>query len=536
MRFKIFLILISFCFIAYAVGAEEYCLLPGDILYIAVPDNKNLTHEYDVSPAGYIYVMIIGKIDVKKMNLKQLEDKLTQELAGYIEKGKRVSVKLVKKTRYIQVVGGVKYPGWYRIPYITTIKDIVEIAGGVIPGSDLSKVILKRKEKSLKIEISKPFEFMPDDVIYIPPPKEYTEKIDSGDLLFISIPERVVSTPPLSLQKTLAVNKIEVDEKGYIYIPQYGHFYVNNKTPQEVVKIIKKSLPKYLQKAGKVDVGIIEKKHFVQVLGHVSKPGKYNVPEDANIQEVITVAGGALDGAVMSNVEIKRKRKDGKYEVIKVNLFQFKATGDPRLLTPIHSNDVIFVPILPTFGNVKRPLMPWSPPSRLEKEAKKEIKLLGAVNSQGIYKPKEGLDLLTLIAQAGGLRSDAKIDNILIIRKGKVALKYNLEKFLKESKTESIPKILPGDTIYVSFAPKRIFVIGNVNNPGAYELYDNMTVLQALGWAGGLNEWADKDHIIIVRMVGGKQQNIPFSYRKAVEGKYPEVNIRLKANDVIVVP
>jgi protein involved in polysaccharide export with SLBB domain len=199
-----------------------------------------------------------------------------------------------------------------------------------------------------------------------------------------------------------------------------------------------------------------------------------------------------------------------------------------------------------SFGNKKGTLNVWSPPPpKLEKEEKKKVKIFGAVHNPGIYEPKEGMDLLTLIVEAGGLRDDAETSNILIIRGGRVYLRYDLQKFLGEFKmgARGLPKILPGDTVYVSFVQKReyearerIFVIGNVNRPGSYELYDNMTVLQALGWAGGLNEWADSDHITIVRMIGGKQQNIPFSYNKAIKGRYPEVNIRLKANDVIIVP
>ncbi len=525
---------------------SKLSLLPGDVIYIQVPDQRNLTHNYDVSPDGYIYMMLIGKVYVKGMSISELEDVLTKELANYIEKGKKVSARLVKRTRYVHILGGVRYPGWYRVPYKIFLKDLINMAGGAIPGANLSKIVLKRGKKVIHLNLSQYLELSPNDTIYIPPPKKFVEKIDSGDLLFISIPQRTAPTSVpspidvMNLKMALAWNKLEVDEKGYIYIPEYGHFYVNNKTPEEVKEMIRRRLPKYLQRAGKVDVGIIKKKHFVQVVGHVAKPGKYNVPEDANIQEVIAVAGGAVDGAVMSDVEIRRKGK-----VIRVNLYQYKVTGDPRLLTPVHNEDIIFVPISPTFGNIKRTLNVWTPPpSKLEKETKKKIKILGAVYHPGIYEAKEGTDLLTLIAQAGGFRDDAELSNILIIRSGKVYMRYNLQKFLGEFKrgAKGMPKILPGDIIYVSYVQKkefeareRVFVIGNVRKPGAYELYDNMTVLQALGWAGGLNEWADKDHITIVRMIKGKQQNIPFSYRRAIEGKYPEINIRLKPNDIIIV-
>ncbi len=526
---------------------SDITLLPGDVIYINVPGQRELSHKYDISPNGDLYVMIIGKIPVKGMSIKDLEDKLTAELSTYIEGGKRITIKLIKRTRYIQVVGGVKYPGWYRVPCITTLEDIIEKAGGILPGVDISKAWLIRNNKRINLKLKSPIKFFPDDVVYIPKPREYVEKVDTGDLLFINIPQKTPPTIPgsaniMNLKMALKWNQIEVDENGFIYIPEYGHFYVNGKTPEQIREMIKERLPKYLQKAGKIDVGVIEKKHFVKVLGHVVRPGKYNIPENANIQEAIAAAGGAIDGAVMSDIMIRRKRKDGKEEIIRVNLYQFKITGDPRLLTPIHEGDIIFVPISPTFGNIKRTLNVWSPPqTKLEKEVKKKVIILGAVHRPGVYEPKEGLDLLTLIAQAGGFRDDAEISNILIIRGGKVYMRYNLEKFLSEFKMEvkRIPKILPGDIVYVRFQYKargRIFIIGNVNRPGSYELYDNMTVLQALGCAGGLNEWADADHIIIVRMIRGKQKNIYFSYNKAIKGKHPEVNIRLKANDVIIVP
>jgi protein involved in polysaccharide export with SLBB domain len=276
----------------------------------------------------------------------------------------------------------------------------------------------------------------------------------------------------VNIRKALALNQIEVDENGYIYIPEYGHFYVNNKSPEEVKEMIKQRLPKYLKRAAKVDVGIIKKKHFIKVLGHVVRPGKYNIPEDANVQEAIAIAGGAIDGAVMSDIMIRRRKKNGVVETIRVNLYQYNITGDPRLLTPVHKGDIIFVPISPSFGNIKRTLNVWTPPPpKLEKEEKKKVKIFGAVRNPGIYEPKEGMDLLTLIVEAGGLRDDAETSNILIIRGGRVYLRYDLQKFLGEFKmgARGLPKILPGDTVYVSFVQKReyearerIFVIGNV--------------------------------------------------------------------------
>ena len=155
------------------------------------------------------------------------------------------------------------------------------------------------------------------------------------------------------------------------------------------------------------------------------------------------------------------------------------------------------------------------------------------------------LNLLDLLVMASGEDQWAELTDILIIRDNKVEIQYNLEEFLSSYKggTKPLPKLRSGDTVYVTRiettvkeAQDRIYVVGNVASPGSYELYDDMTVLQALAWAGGLSEWADSDDIMIVRMVDGKQENIPFNYDKGIRGSVPELNIRLQPNDTIVVP
>ncbi len=293
-------------------------------------------------------------------------------------------------------------------------------------------------------------------------------------------------------------------------------------------------------------MSIIEKRHYVQVLGHVTNPGWYNVPETANIQEVVSVAGGAVDGAAMSDVVIQRNM-NGSTAKVKVNLHQFTITGDGRLLTPIQENDVVFVPISSNFGNVKRTLMAWAPPQeRLEKDVKEKVRIFGAVRNPGIYEVEEDMTLVDLLVLASGEDQYAELTDIAIIRNGKVITRFDLEEFLHgkaKGGTRPLPSIQGGDTVYVTRietkdkeAQDRVYVVGKVLRPGSYELYDDMTVLQGLAWAGGLNEWADSDNIMIVRMVDGKQQNIPFNYDKGVRGREPEVNIRLAPNDTIVVP
>ncbi|HEY6073368.1 MAG TPA: SLBB domain-containing protein, partial [Anaerolineales bacterium] len=82
---------------------------------------------------------------------------------------------------------------------------------------------------------------------------------------------------------------------------------------------------------------------------------------------------------------------------------------------------------------------------------------------------------------------------------------------------------------------QRIYVMGEVTHTGAMPLTPNMTVLQALASAG-FSQFANTKGIYILRVVNGKQQKMPFNYKKVVKGEDPQQNILLQPGDTIVVP
>jgi polysaccharide biosynthesis/export protein len=93
-----------------------------------------------------------------------------------------------------------------------------------------------------------------------------------------------------------------------------------------------------------------------------------------------------------------------------------------------------------------------------------------------------------------------------------------------------------GATVIVKeIRSRKIYVIGEVTKPGTIQLGSQMTVLQALGEAGGFVEGADKGDVVIVRTEGGKEQRFKFNYNDVVKGKNVEQNIRLLPGDTIIV-
>jgi polysaccharide biosynthesis/export protein len=83
---------------------------------------------------------------------------------------------------------------------------------------------------------------------------------------------------------------------------------------------------------------------------------------------------------------------------------------------------------------------------------------------------------------------------------------------------------------------RRIFILGEVNHPGAVAMSANMTVLQAITAAGGPTAYANTKKVNILRTEQGKQSKYLFNYKEVVKGNNSEQNILLKAGDTIVVP
>lgn len=89
-----------------------------------------------------------------------------------------------------------------------------------------------------------------------------------------------------------------------------------------------------------------------------------------------------------------------------------------------------------------------------------------------------------------------------------------------------------------TFAPTRIYVLGEVYDPGEYiSVGPNLTLLQAVARAGGVKNSAKTNKIVILRRGSG---NVPEAYvadyDQAVSGRDPSADVRLAAHDVVYVP
>ena len=86
----------------------------------------------------------------------------------------------------------------------------------------------------------------------------------------------------------------------------------------------------------------------------------------------------------------------------------------------------------------------------------------------------------------------------------------------------------------VEIHSRQVFVTGQVGRPGGYPLVAPISVLQLIAQAGGLNTFANRKDIVILRGTGSQLQRLKFNYNNAVRGD-PKQNISLQPGDTVIV-
>ncbi|HTP51007.1 MAG TPA: polysaccharide biosynthesis/export family protein [Anaeromyxobacteraceae bacterium] len=86
--------------------------------------------------------------------------------------------------------------------------------------------------------------------------------------------------------------------------------------------------------------------------------------------------------------------------------------------------------------------------------------------------------------------------------------------------------------------PIQISVLGEVTKPGNVQLEPGAGVIQALGAAGGLNDFASRDMIFVIRQTqpdAGAPLRIRFTYESLTQVRGRAATFRLQSGDVVVV-
>jgi len=167
-------------------------------------------------------------------------------------------------------------------------------------------------------------------------------------------------------------------------------------------------------------------------------------------------------------------------------------------------------------------------------------RLSTGISGPGVYPLMGKTPVLSMILSAGGYSEKADLKNVEITRMGKV-YKLDLTRTLYEGDQGQNIILEGGDSIVVpalpqyqeeKLAPLKVFVLGEVMQPGAKTYKKKIRVIEAISMAGGIKKEANEAKARILR---GKTE-IPVDVKKILAESQSDLNFEIEDGDILYIP
>lgn len=355
----------------------------------------------------------------------------------------------------------------------------------------------------------------------------------------------------------ISSQKLLVSREGFINIKYAGLINVNGSTISNLSASLKSKLAKYYPALTsgnaklQLSLGAIRSIH-ITIVGAVKKPGTLTISSLATLFNALYACGGPQANGSFRNIELIRNNK----VVLIADLYDFLLKGDQSANIFLQDNDLIRVPFatlqVGITGDVNRTaiyemksseklsiLLEYAggfsstaykarilgtrnndlvrevldvPMSSYESfslqhgddfvvtsivdKFSNRVVLQGSVFKPGVYAWHSGMQLLELIKRAEGLKEDAYLNRVTILRTTSnlrtEALDVDLQPILKGSSKFELNK---DDVVTISslLDQKDEFIVtlnGPVHRPGSYNFSDSLTLQSLILQAGGFTSQA----------------------------------------------
>ena len=345
---------------------------------------------------------------------------------------------LMGKDQTITVLGEVMKNGRFSYTRNMTIVDVISQAGGTKTSADITKVVIRRKGS--------------DNQVY-----------DLEELLEEPNPEKI---PPVLPGDIVYVSHLRADEDWLKF------------TSDQTVKIV----------------------------GAIREPGRYTWSPDINFMDLFAHAGGPNEKSDIAHIKIVYPTANGESEIKTFNLQDFIRDGSKDSELPeIYGGVTVVVPELPRSPVDNKSQWIMQP-------SENSIYIIGEVNEPGRYAFNEKLSFMDILSAADGPTNKADLSNVRVVHRYKDKKRsrvYDLRQYFLSGDEDDLPKVKPGDSIYISSLDASLMgkihsvsVLGEVKKNGSYSYTKDMTILDLLSRAGGTNDTADIEKIIVRREEG----------------------------------
>ena len=178
------LVIVCFFLTSGVVLSEEYKLDAGDILFITVYEQPDLTTKTRVNSKGEIQFPLIGTIQAKDNTLEEISEKIRILLQEDYLVDPQVNVSIERYTpKKVFVMGLVNKPGEYELfkDRTTTVLEAIAMAGGFKNGAaqNGTKIIRIEDDEEITIPVKvtditkkgqkdKDIQVKPGDIVVVP--------------------------------------------------------------------------------------------------------------------------------------------------------------------------------------------------------------------------------------------------------------------------------------------------------------------------------------------------------------------------------
>jgi protein involved in polysaccharide export with SLBB domain len=218
------------------------------------------------------------------------------------------------------------------------------------------------------------------------------------------------------------------------------------------------------------------------ISGNINYPGRYELVKGETLGDLINLAGGIKPDAMTSKIEVVRIQPDGVQTIISVALemagqFEMKKGDTVTVRSMSEISDMITIEGA-IFGRNFSKTGSISVPR-------------SAVRTDLSYYP--GISLLAVLDSVGGPTPLMSSEEPSILKRrnenGVVERRIlEIEKLWKTRDQQYNVTLKPGDFILIPIQTLKVFLTGQVNNPGAFDYANGYTVNDYILLAGGIVE------------------------------------------------
>lgn len=449
----------------------DYILGPGDAVFVDVFGATTKQYEATISPDGDINLDDYGPVNISGLNINQANARL-KAMLGRRFGGSQIKLTL-GQTRAItvNVMGEVNYPGTYTLSAFATVFNALYMAGGTNDIGTMRDIKVYRNGKCItSVDL---YDYILNGNL------KGNVRLTSNDVIVVGPYECLVNITG-KVRRPMWYEMKTTESVGTLL--EYSGGFTGDAYEDNITLVRKKGGTLSVHSLGEfdrdsfqlcdadsvnVDSTLNRFTNTVEIKGAVLRPGYYEIDSNtATVSKLIERAGGLTEEALLTRGIIHRRKTDRSLKTQRFNTQAILNHENPDVV--LVNEDVIYIP------------------SVQEQNEERILVIDGEVVYPGIYAYAEDVCIEDLILQAGGLKDNASVAKVDVMRRNRDNSTLESPETVGEFYTFSLKEgfvvdgdeefaLQPFDEVYVRQSPgnieqQHVVVTGEAVFVGTYGL------------------------------------------------------------------